>query len=179
MFVPAKTPATRSGRVPQPRKSRGATLAPVPARPRKLQAVPNKPRSPRPGNGVVERLPRQSGLPLWLRSLIGLQRSSTIVAFALAGAALGVYGWTVYSQQLWGKEYQRLENLRRDERQLMATGSTLKSQIAQQVNPASPDLIPRTPQNVIFLKPAPLRQPPAPPQKPVDPAPAPAGPMGY
>jgi hypothetical protein len=123
-------------------------------------------------------LPVQPATPLWLQALTFAQRTSTVVTFSLVASALAVYGWTVYSQQLWGKEYQRLEALQRQERQLTAATEVLKDQMAQEAeDPASGLSIP-DPTNAIFLQPAPLSQP-----APVQPDPAPkpiqTAPLGY
>jgi hypothetical protein len=89
-----------------------------------------------------------------------VQQASVIATFALAGSALTVYGWTVYSQQVWGKEYQHLETLRRNERQLTTNKEMLKDQIAKQGNRPGAALAPQSPDKLIFLTPAPSQTAP-------------------
>lgn len=102
----------------------------------------------------VQRLPPRDAIPAWVRSLLLVQRASVVATFALAGSALAVYGWTVYSQQVWGKEYQHLETLRRNERQLTTKKEMLKDQIAKQGNRPGAALTPQRPDKLIFLTPA-------------------------
>jgi type IV secretory pathway TrbD component len=128
----------------------------------------------------VKRLPNHRQLPFWLRSLIGAQRSLSILTGTLAIAVLSVYGQTVYSQQLWSQEYRKLENLQRNERQLTAASEVLKNQIAQQAETSRAGLVPSNPDNTIFLQPAPQRPAPAPmPLAPEAAQPAPFSPIGY
>lgn len=128
----------------------------------------------------VKRLPNNRQLPLWLRSLIGVQRSLSILTGTLSIAVLSVYGQTVYSQQLWSQEYRKLENLQRNERQLTAASEVLKNQIAQQAETSRAGLVPSNPANTIFLQPAPQRPAPvATPIAPEDAKPTTFSPLGY
>ncbi|PSB17930.1 hypothetical protein C7B65_17190 [Phormidesmis priestleyi ULC007] len=126
---------------------------------------------------AVRRLPSPDAPPRWLRSLIRVQQASLIATFTLAGAVLLVYGWTVYAQQLWGKEYQKLEQLRRSERQMTTNGEILKNKIADQAGRPGTTLVPQTPDSLIFLKPAPARNPP--PAASPAPQASPIAPLGY
>jgi hypothetical protein len=126
---------------------------------------------------AVRKLPSPDAPPRWLRSLILMQQVSLITTFTLAGSVLLVYGWTVYAQQLWSKEYQKLEELRRSERQLSANGEILKNQIANQANRPGTTLVPQTPDSLIFLRPAPARN--ANPTANPSPQTSPTAPLGY
>jgi hypothetical protein len=86
------------------------------------------------------------------------QQSSTLITFCLSVGALAVYSWTVYSQQLWGREYQRLETLQRNERQLVTASESLKNQLAGQAATSESGLILPSSENTIFLQTAPARQ---------------------
>ncbi len=137
-----------------------------------------QPIGPRSLNSTaVRRLPAPDADPRWLRSLIRMQQVSLIATFSLAGAVLLVYGWTVYAQQLWGKEYQKLEQLRRSERQMTTNGEILKNKIADQAVRSGTTLVPQTPDSLIFLKPAPARNL-APAASPA-PVASPIAPLGY
>ncbi len=130
-------------------------------------------------NSAVYSLPRPRPLPFWLQMLLRVQRYSGVVTLLLILAVLTVYGWTVYSQQFWGREYSKLESLRRDERQLRATGAMLKNQIAEQAAQPGVNLVRQTPSNTIFLKPAPQRPAAVPPASPAPTAQKPHVPLGY
>ena len=140
-----------------------------------MAAALNSKRSRKP-KASVRQLPDREKPPQWLRSLLLTQQVSVLATFVLAGAVLAVYGWTVYSQQLWGKEYSRLEQLRRNERQITASGEVLKNQIANQSNRPGAGLVPQSPDSLIFLKTAPAR-----PDHPVSASSpsSPVAPLGY
>jgi hypothetical protein len=125
-----------------------------------MAAALNSRRSRKSGsvsNPSLRQLPDQEKPPQWLRSLLLAQQASVVATFVLAGSVLAVYGWTVYSQQLWGREYSKLEQLRRSERQVTANGEVLKNQIADQAARPGAGLVPSKPENMIFLKTAPVR----------------------
>ena len=94
-------------------------------------------------------------MPVWLRSLSFLYKGSSVIAFCLITINLAVYAWTVYIQQLWSQEYQKLENLQRDERNLVATNETLKNKLAKKAENPEIGLVAPNSKNTIFLKSAP------------------------
>lgn len=154
----------------RPRAPRREQWQQTPARLTSLRATKPSP--------VVRKLPQAKPLPGWLKLLIAAQRSSSVLTLCLVGSVLAVYGWTVYSQQLWSTNYQRLETLQRNERQLTAANEVLKNQIAQQAESPNSGLVIPRPDQTIFLQPAPLRDPVA---APASPAPdlQPVRPLGY
>lgn len=107
----------------------------------------------------VQRILPRRPLPAWLRLLIRLQRGSLIVTFILVSAALVVYGSTIYMQQHWSKEYNKLKSMQRSERQIAAVGASLKNQLIQQAEQPGSGLVPRTPEHSIILERAPERLP--------------------
>ena len=109
---------------------------------------------------AVKVLPNTQLKPVWLRSLLGIQRTSSVVTFLLLSCTLTVYGWTVYGQQRWSEEYQKLETLRRNEQQLSAASVVLKHQIATSAENPEAGLAPQQPEDMIFLQPAPERRSP-------------------
>lgn len=72
-------------------------------------------------------LNQQGTTPTWLLRLYVIHRHSGIMAFVLVATTLVIYGWTVYSQQLWSQSYRKLQTLQRDERQLTTTIEVLKT----------------------------------------------------
>ncbi|MEH1796448.1 hypothetical protein [Nostoc sp.] len=99
-------------------------------------------------------MPNSGAAPLWLLRLYTFHRYSTVLAFLLVASTLAVYGWTVYSQELWSKSYRRLQNLQRHERLLTATNATLKNKMAKEAEQPTAGLVLPTPQGMIFLPPA-------------------------
>jgi hypothetical protein len=119
-----------------------------PSRPTRRRVKPSEPRViPLP----VQPRTSSAQSPWWLRSLLLMQRTSTVVAFGLIGSTLLVYAMTVYSQQLWNRQYRQLENLQRHKRDLIATHETLKHQLAQEALQSKNQLVNPEPSHTIFL----------------------------
>lgn len=96
-------------------------------------------------------VPTAEALPTWLLRLYKVHRYSSIVTFLLVAVALVVYGWTVYSQEMWSKEFRRLQNLQRNERQLTTTNAMLKNKMAEEAEKITTGLVAPTPDRTIFL----------------------------
>ncbi|MBD2208886.1 hypothetical protein H6G64_24360 [Calothrix sp. FACHB-156] len=95
-----------------------------------------------------------SNLPVWLLRFHTLHRYSSVVTFLLVATTLMVYGWTVYSQELWSQGYRRLQSLQRHERQLTTTNATLTNKMAQEAEQPTTGFVSPTPARTIFLPPA-------------------------
>ncbi len=108
-----------------------------------------------PPTTPVPDLNKQASEPIWLLRLLTLHRHSSILAFLLVATTLVVYGWTVYSQQVWGQAFRRLQNFQRYERQLTTTNEVLKNKMAQEAQTPAAGLVSPSPNGTIFLRPAP------------------------
>ncbi len=89
--------------------------------------------------------------PFWLRTLLIIQRGSSILTFCLATAVLMVYGSTVYIQQAWSEEFRQLEQLQREKRELTTADELMKNQLAQRAAAPENGLVAPSPANTIFL----------------------------
>lgn len=155
------SPRSRSARKPSagPAKSKVTSIA----RARRAKTGPVLPNySPadeqaqvRQSASVIKVLPDRQQQPVWLRSLLQAQRASSVAALMLLGGALSLYGLTVYGEQRWSQEYQKLETLRLREQQLSASSEVLKHQLAKEAQNPETGLAPQNPGNTIFLQPAP------------------------
>ncbi|MGH8000595.1 MAG: hypothetical protein ACREPR_14490 [Brasilonema sp.] len=105
---------------------------------------------------TVPVMPSAESVPFWLLRLSTLHRYSSIVAFALVAVTLVVYGWTVYSQQLWSQAFRKRQNLERDERQLITTNEVLKNKMAQEAERTPGKFVSPSPDRMIFWEPAPV-----------------------
>lgn len=125
-------------------------------------AAPLSPRQPaRSADVSVRSLPTPQQ-PLWLKALVWTQRSSVVLATVAVGATFAVYGWTVQTQQEWGREFARQEQLQRRERQLIEANAAIAQQLAQQAEQPGANLTVPTNANAIFLKqPTQVAPPPA------------------
>lgn len=93
----------------------------------------------------------QPQFPLWQKVLLGIQWVSGVAATGALVAVLPLYGWSAVSEQQWSQAYQRLETLKRQERELLVSNETLRYQVTQQVQRAPQGLVPQTPQHVLFV----------------------------
>ncbi|WP_339384391.1 hypothetical protein [Microcoleus sp. LEGE 07076] len=114
---------------------------------------------PAPGAqaSVLKVMPDRQWQPMWLQSLLRVERASSAAVILLLGGALTLYGLTVYSEQRWSQEYQKLETLRLREQQLTAASEVLKHQLAKEAQNPETGLAPQSPADTIFLQPIPDR----------------------
>ena len=110
-------------------------------------------------NKNVKRLPRTDSfpLPVWLRVLLSTQKLSIAVTVMLTVSVFGIYGWTVYAQDQWNQQYKKLEQLKRQERQLTTTEGSLDNDILRSVQNKPNGLVRESLDQSIFLQAAPLR----------------------
>jgi hypothetical protein len=97
--------------------------------------------------------PNSQALPKNLKTLCLIQKSSFGLAIATMTASISLYVSTVKIPQLWSQEYQHLENLQQQERQLVAVNETIKYQIAQEAG-KNKSLTISKPESAIFINPA-------------------------
>lgn len=134
---------------PVPQRSRPARgLKPVPSPIKKPLAAP-------PIASPTVLTPGQQ--PQWLQGLAALQRASTPLTLLLVSVTLPIYGWSVYTQRSWGKAYNNLEQLQRQERQLAAANEVRKFQVTQVAESQPGAYVTVGPQTTLFLKPTPLQ----------------------
>ncbi len=152
------SPRSRSTRKPAGRANSKVTSI---ARARRAKTGPELPNyetaeQARPGEAsVLKVMPDRQWQPMWLRSLLRVERASCAAVVLLLGGALTLYGLTVYSEQRWSQEYQKLETLRLREQQLSAASEVLKHQLAKEAQNPETGLAPQKPADTIFLSPAP------------------------
>jgi hypothetical protein len=122
------------------------------------QSKTNKSTNKNP-NRNVKRLPRTNGLPLplWLRVLMSTQKLSIAVTVMLTVSVFAIYGWTVYAQEQWNQQYKKLEQLKRQERQLTSAEGSFDNNLLRSVQNKPGDLVRERPEQSIFLQAAPLR----------------------
>jgi hypothetical protein len=128
---------------------------------------------------VVRSLSRRRSLPIWLKLLVRLQKTSSLLTYLMIGSVLMTYGWTVFTQQRWGHEYRHWESLQKQEQQLLATNEVLKNQMAQQAESPAVGLVNPDPANMVFLAPAPQRSTGQSSAEAASPEPVPVRPLGY
>lgn len=97
--------------------------------------------------------PQVKTLPANLETLSLVQKTSFGIALVSMATSIGLYILTVNIPELWSQEYQNLENLQGQERQLIAINESLKYQIAEQAAQDT-NLSISKPEQAVFITPA-------------------------
>ncbi len=142
MFVVSKSKA-KSNPVPS-RKSSGSRVSSGPLPPQWR----NRPRR------------NQKNFPILIRVLLLFQYTSSVLTLGGIAITLVMYGLTVYTQQLWNRQYEKLQTLQRHERTVISINEALKDEIIESGNRTRQNLVPLTPDRMIYLQPAPIPESP-------------------
>ena len=87
-----------------------------------------------------------------LRILSLVQQASFGLAIVSMATSIGVYISTVQIPDIWSQKYQNLEDLQRQERQLVSINETMKYQIAKEAG-KSETLSISKPESALFINP--------------------------
>ena len=101
------------------------------------------------------KLSRKKRSSATLQLLRLLQKSSSGLAAMMMLGSIAVYLSTVRIPQLWSQEYETLEALQRQERDLVAVDESLKYEIARQAASSQLEMSAMSPENTVFLTPNP------------------------
>ena len=129
-----------------------------PLRSRRSQARSQPTRRERPDlspSGSLRSAHPQSQ-PGWVVALQWCQRTSTILAFLSCSTVLGIYSWTVYTQERWNQQYEALQQMRRHERQFLLTQESIANSLRDTA--ARSDMVPLVPERMIEVPIAPPRE---------------------
>jgi hypothetical protein len=128
----------------------------------------------------VSQLPQPHPVPTWLKSLLTIQRGTGILFGSVFGSSMIVYGYTVYTQDLWRHQHGQLQRLQVQERQQGVMDENLKHQMAEAAEQPNSGLVSPTPKQLVFIPSSPSRPTKSAP-KPTQskPASAPKAPLGY
>jgi hypothetical protein len=69
------------------------------------------------------------------------------LAILSCAAVLGLYSWTVYTQQRWIKQYEALEQMKRNERQYLLTQESIQNSLRETASRS--DMVPLVPERMI------------------------------
>ncbi|WP_052055750.1 hypothetical protein [Myxosarcina sp. GI1] len=98
--------------------------------------------------------------PARLRLLMKIQQGSFGLALASMASSVGLYLATVSIPQVWSQEYQYLETLQRQERQLTEINETLKYQMARQAERNNSGITTFEEDSAVFVTPAEVKPKP-------------------
>lgn len=96
----------------------------------------------------------EKSFPLLIRVLLFLQHTSSVITLSAIAGSLVMYGLTFYTQQMWNRQYQQLQELQHYERNVTSINEALKDEIAEQGNTNGEAFIPLTPDYNLYLEPA-------------------------
>jgi len=97
---------------------------------------------------------KKKSFPLYIRVLLLLQHTSSLVALGAIALSLVMYGLQFRTQQAWNQEYEELQSLQRYERTVTGINEALKDEMAESGSGNSQNLVPITPERNIYLQPA-------------------------
>ena len=100
---------------------------------------------------------QQNSVPVWLQSLLKVQRGAQILFGGILGLSLIVYGYTVYTRDLWKQQHEQLTRLQNQERQQGVMNENLKHKLAIDAEQPLNGLENPDPQKIIFITGAPQR----------------------
>ncbi|MDX2270611.1 MAG: hypothetical protein NW237_01495 [Cyanobacteriota bacterium] len=86
-------------------------------------------------------------LPAWLQRLLWLKQITTVSAILACLTVLGLYSWTVYTQQRWSKQYQTLEQMRVNERQFLLTQESISNSLRDAASRSN--MVPLVPERML------------------------------
>lgn len=99
---------------------------------------------------------QSNNLPNNLKILSLAQQTSFAMALVSMATSIGVYISTVQIPDIWSQEYQNLEYLQRQERQLVSINETMKYQIAKEAS-KSKKLSISKPNSALFINPTQIK----------------------
>ncbi|PSO51324.1 MAG: hypothetical protein BRC33_00680 [Cyanobacteria bacterium SW_9_44_58] len=96
----------------------------------------------------------EKSFPLLIRVLLFLQHTSSILTLSAIAGSLIMYGLTFYTQQMWNRQYDKLQELQYYERNVTSIHEALKDEIAEQAKTTNETFVPLTPDYNLYLEPA-------------------------
>jgi hypothetical protein len=112
---------------------------------------------PRQRRQVKPKLPSHPS-PLWLKSLLALQKISLVLFVSVFGLSSIVYGYTMHNHTTWRSQQDRLRRWQNQERQQAVMNENLKQQSAQKAEHKDSGLVAPKPAQMVFIHSAPPRQ---------------------
>jgi hypothetical protein len=105
----------------------------------------------------VTELPHHNSAPVWLRSLLTIQRGSLILFGSAIGLSAIVYGHTARTQDLWKSQHQQLKRLQAQESQQALMTENINYKLVQTAEKPESGFVAPSPVRSIFILSAPQR----------------------
>lgn len=107
----------------------------------------------------VSQLPLNNSAPSWLKSLLTLQKGAAMMFGTVFCLSLGIYGYTVQTQDLWKHQHGQLKHLQIQERQQGIIDENLRHRMAEAAEEKESGLVSPNPKQMVFLPSAQSRPP--------------------
>ncbi len=127
----------------------------------------------------VSLLPQPDPVPVWLRSLLTIERGAAILFGSVFGLSIIAYGYTVHTQNLWKQQYGQLNRIQVQERQKVVMDANLKHQMATAAEVDTTQFEAPDPKKLSFIPSASLRPTKTDPKSTHQVSSAPKHPLGY
>jgi hypothetical protein len=105
----------------------------------------------------VSHLPSPTVTPVWLKSLLTMQKGATILFGIVFGLSSIVYGYTIQTQGAWRSQHGQLKRLQHQERQQTIINENIKQELAKTAADAKSGLVAPKPEQMVFIPSAPQR----------------------
>jgi hypothetical protein len=116
---------------------------------------PTKPSQIRP-------LPAPQAAPVWLKSLLTMQKGAMVLFGVVFGLSSIVYGYTIQAQGTWRSQHGEWDRLEDQGRQQSVINENIKQGLAKTAQDPKSGFVEPKPGNTVYIPPAPQR-----PAKPV------------
>ena len=105
----------------------------------------------------VSHLPSPTAAPVWLKSLLTMQKGASLLLGIVFGLSSIVYGYTIHTQGTWRSQHGQLNRLQHQERQQTIINENIKQGLAKTAADAKSGLVEPKPEQMVFIPSAPQR----------------------
>lgn len=113
----------------------------------------------------IRPLPPPQAPPVWLKSLLTMQKGATVLFGVVFGLSSIVYGYTIQAQGTWRSQHGEWHRLENQGRQQSVINENIKQGLAKTAQDPKSGFVEPKPENTVYILPAPQRL-----AKPVPPA---------
>jgi hypothetical protein len=105
----------------------------------------------------VRQLPPPQPAPVWLKSLLTMQKGAMVLSGILLGLSSIVYGYTIQTQGTWRSQHRQWNRLESQGRQQSVIVENIKQKLAETAADEKSGLVAPTPEQMVFIPSAPQR----------------------
>lgn len=125
--------------------------------PRPRRRTTYAPTAPVINPSQIRQLPPPQPAPVWLKSLLTVQKGATVLFGMVFGLSSIVYGYTIHTQGTWRSQHRQWDRLESQGRQQSVITENIKQKLAETAADKKSGLVAPTPQQMVFIPSAPQR----------------------